>query len=179
MKNAGYFNNGFASTDFAATTNLLATGKAAMTINGDFTLSPTEQSNANIHLGMFPVPYVQGSQAPNVTTFVDVTVGVASQSKHQDAAKQFLQFFAQSDTMASFLNQRQGLATLTNAGQYTVDSALQQILPTLSTNATNELVMGTASDVSAVIWKEMQGVLTGTITVDQLLKDMDAANKPS
>jgi raffinose/stachyose/melibiose transport system substrate-binding protein len=179
LKNAGYFNDGFASTDFAATTNLLATGKAAMTINGDFTLSPTEQSNPNIHLGMFPVPYVQSGQTPQATTFVDVTVGIARQSKHQDAAKQFLQFFAQSDTMASFLNQRQGLATLTNAGQYTVDPALQQILPTLNTNATNELALGTASDVSSVIWKEMQGVLTDTITVEQFLKDMDTANKSS
>lgn len=174
----GYFNNGFSSSTFADTGNLLATGKAAMTVNGDFTLQPTETNNPNIHLGIFPLPYVQdGSVKPNLTTFVDVTLGIAAKSQHIDAAKQFLQYFAQPDVMASFLTQRQGLATLDNVGSYKVDPALTDALPLMQSQSLNEAVFGTTSNVETTMWKDAQAVLTGTMTPTQMLKDMDQAFK--
>ncbi|HLV97967.1 MAG TPA: ABC transporter substrate-binding protein [Ktedonobacterales bacterium] len=173
-----YFNTGFSSTDFAGTTDLLATGKAAMSVNGDFTLQPTETNNPNIHLGIFPLPYVQDSSTkPNLTTFVDVTLGVSAKSHNIPAAKQFLQYFAQPDVMASFLTQRGGLATLDNVGSYKVDPALTDALPLLGTQALNEAVFGTTSNVETTMWKDAQAVLTGSISPTQMLQDMDQAFK--
>jgi raffinose/stachyose/melibiose transport system substrate-binding protein len=175
---APYFNTGSSSTDFAGTANLLATGKAAMTVNGDFTLGPAETANPNIKLGIFPLPYVQDStKKPNLTTFVDVTLGISAKSKHADAAKQFLQYFAQPDVMASFLTQRQGLATFDNVSQYKVDTALTDALPLMKNQASNEAVFGTTSNVGQTMWKDAQAVLTGSMTPTQMLQDMDKAFK--
>lgn len=173
-----YFNTGFSSSTFADTANLLATGKAAMAVNGDFTLQPTETSNPTIPLGIFPLPYVQDSSVkPNLTTFVDVTLGISAKSQHIDAAKQFLQYFAQPDVMASFLTQRQGLATLDNVGSYKVDPALTAALPLMQSQSMNEAVFGTTSTVETTMWKDAQAVLTGTMTSVQMLQDMDQAFK--
>lgn len=173
-----YFNNGFSSSTFADSGDLLATSKAAMTVNGDFTLQPTEASNPNIHLGIFPLPYVQGSSVkPNLTSFVDVTLGISAKSQHIDTAKQFLQYVAQPDVMASFLTQRQGLATLDNVSSYKVDPALTHALPLLQHQSVNEVVIGTSSNVETALWKDAQAVLTGTMTQMQMLQDLDTVFK--
>jgi raffinose/stachyose/melibiose transport system substrate-binding protein len=173
-----YFNNGFSSSTFANTADLLATGKAAMTVNEDFTLQPTEISNPNIHLGIFPLPYVQDSSVkPNLTTSVDVTLGISAKSQHIDAAEQFLQYFTQPDVMAAFLAQRQGLAALDNVGSYKIDPALTNALPLMQSQSVNEAVFGTTSTVETTMWKDTQAVLTGTMTSVQMLKDMDQAFK--
>ncbi len=172
-----YFNNGFSSTTFANTADLLATGKAAMVVNGDFTLQPAHTTNPNVQLGIFPLPYGSGSAKPNFTSFVDQVDGIASKSQHIAEAKAFLQYFAQPNVMASFLTQRQGLATLDNVGSYTVDPALNGIPALLPTQSTNESVFNTNAAVESIIWKDTQAVLVGTTTSSQMLQDMDKAFK--
>src|SRR5438132_11676175 len=78
----GYFNRGALGTTYDQTTQLIAAGKAAMVVNGNWILAPIRKLNPNLQLGMFPLPYVQTGQPAWVSAAVGTTSAISATTKY-------------------------------------------------------------------------------------------------
>lgn len=70
---------------------LFFTGEAAMFPMGSWEIEVLREMNPDLDFGFFPMPSALGKEA-TITTWVDGSFAINANSKHKEAAKQFLQF---------------------------------------------------------------------------------------
>ena len=117
----GYFNQGALGTTYVQTTQLIAAGKAAMVVNGNWILAPIRQLNPNLQLGMFPLPYVQTGQPIWVSSAVGTTTAISATTKHPAEARKYLQFWARPDIMGLYLKEKIAYSSFTDISNPALD----------------------------------------------------------
>jgi len=87
---------GFAATAYSDEQALFTQGKAAMLIDGSWTISGIEKDAPTFKWSVFPVPAPKGKDQYQ-SFHVDAAIGLNAASKNQDAGKTFLQWLETSD----------------------------------------------------------------------------------
>jgi raffinose/stachyose/melibiose transport system substrate-binding protein len=172
LNQQGFFNSGPLGTTYQQTQDLITTGKAAMVVNGNWILAPLEQADSSLQLGMFPLPYNQAGQKPWVAAAVGEEMGISATSKHIAEAKKFVAFWARPDIMKLYLNAKKAYPAQSNVTP-DLDPAAAEMLPALNAGSYNFLDQKWPVGVQDVMLKDIQSVFGGTMTIDQMLKDMD------
>jgi ABC-type glycerol-3-phosphate transport system substrate-binding protein len=95
----GYFSPGVLSEGYEAVYKEVADGKSAMIIQGSWLPSFATGFNKDVQLASFILPNPSGNQAGSLL-FPDWNLGLNKNSKNKEAAIQFLDFLAQSDSLA-------------------------------------------------------------------------------
>jgi len=171
----GYFNQGGLGTTYVQTTQLIAAGKAAMVVNGNWILAPIRQLNPNLQMGMFPLPYVQAGQPIWVSSAVGTTTAISATTKHPAEARKYLQFWARPDIMGLYLKEKIAYSSFTNISNPALDPAAQEMVAPLKVGAYNFLDQNWPVGVQNVMLKDIQGVFAGSTSIPQMLQDMDTA----
>jgi raffinose/stachyose/melibiose transport system substrate-binding protein len=87
----GYTNKDMFSTTYDMGTDLVATGKAAMVVQGDWDANDMVKKYPNAQIGMFPLPIVANAR---YTSGFTAAFTIPLKSKHVEAAKALLRYFA-------------------------------------------------------------------------------------
>ena len=80
-----------------------ANGKAAMMINGNWTIPEFKKTNKNMNVNLFALPTSNDQSKNYVTSGVDVLLAVSNKSANVDAAKKFVEYMMQSDTVQKYI----------------------------------------------------------------------------
>ncbi len=171
----GYFNQGPLGTTYVQTTQLIAAGKAAMVVNGNWILAPIRQLNPSLQLGMFPLPYVQTGQPIWISSAVGTTTAISSTTKHPVEARKYLQFWARPDIMALYLKEKVAYSSFTDTSNPALDPAARDMVAPLKVGAYNFLDQNWPVGVQDTMLKDIQGVFAGSVSIPKMLSDMDAA----
>jgi raffinose/stachyose/melibiose transport system substrate-binding protein len=169
----GYFNQGGLGTTYNQTTQLIAAGKAAMVVNGNWILAPIRQLNPGLQLGMFPLPYVQAGQPIWISSAVGTTTGISATTKYPAEARKYLQFWARPDIMALYLKEKIAYSSFTDISNPALDPAAQEMVAPLKAGSYNFLDQNWPLGVQDVMLKDIQGVFAGSTSIAQMLQDMD------
>lgn len=176
LERNGDFNTNLLNTTYDQTTQLVADEKAAMVVNGNWTLGTIEELNPDIQLGMFPLPYSQNSKQIRVSAAVGTMMGISATTKHPVEAKEYLDFWARPDIIKLFLDSEQAFSTYKNVNVH-LDPAAEEMEPALKQGSYNFLDQKWPPGVQDVMQKDIQFVLSGDYTINKMLKDMDQAYK--
>ncbi|HZO76334.1 MAG TPA: extracellular solute-binding protein [Ktedonobacteraceae bacterium] len=171
----GYFNQGGLGTTYVQTTQLMAAGKAAMVVNGNWILAPIKQLNPNLQLDMFPLPYVQPGQPIWISSAVGTTTAISATTKHPVEARKYLQFWARPDIMALYLKEKVAYSSFTDVSNPALDPAAQAMVAPLKVGSYNFLDQNWPVGVQDVMLKDIQGVFAGSMSIPQMLQDMDTS----
>jgi len=172
LNQGGYFNSGGLGTTYQQTQDLITSGKAAMVVQGNWILAPLKQADPSLQLGMFPLPYNKAGQKPWVAAAVGEEMGVSSKTKHAEEAKKFVAFWSRPDIMKLYLDAKKAYPAQNNVTP-DLDPAAAEMLPALQAGSYNFLDQKWPVGVQDVMLKDIQSVFGGTMTIDQMLKDMD------
>jgi raffinose/stachyose/melibiose transport system substrate-binding protein len=175
LNTRGYFNQGPLGTDYNQTTQIIAAGKAAMVVNGNWILAPIRQLNPNLQLGMFPLPYVQAGQPIWVSSAVGTTTAISAATKHPAEARKYLQFWARPDIMGLYLKEKVAYSSFTDISNPALDPAAQDMVAPLKVGSYNFLDQNWPVGVQSVLMQDVQSVLAGSMTIPHMLQDMDTA----
>jgi len=126
----------------------------------------------SLQLGMFPLPYNKAGQKPWVAAAVGEEMGVSSKTKHAEEAKKFVAFWSRPDIMKLYLDAKKAYPAQNNVTP-DLDPAAAEMLPALQAGSYNFLDQKWPVGVQDVMLKDIQSVFGGTMTIDQMLKDMD------
>ncbi len=173
LNTAGYLPRTILGTSYQDSEDMLATGKAAMTISGQFSVASAKQTNPAVDLGMFPMPYTADRA---VTTYVDVTLGVAKTSKHVEEAKKFLQFFADAQNASQYLSAVGSFSPFSGITP-DLDPAMKQLVPFMQASSRDLLLIAYPGTANDTLEKGIQAMWAGTESPSQVLQDMDKSTK--
>jgi raffinose/stachyose/melibiose transport system substrate-binding protein len=171
----GYFNLGALGTTYDQTTQLIASGKAAMVVNGNWILAPIRRLNSGLQLGMFPLPYVQAGQPIWVSSGVGTTTAISAMTKYPAEARKYLQFWARADIMKLYLEKKIAYSSFSDISNPALDPAAQDMLTPLKVGTYGSLDQNWPVGVQDVILKDIQSVFAGSMSIAQMLQDMDTA----
>ncbi|MEK8131967.1 extracellular solute-binding protein [Paenibacillus filicis] len=88
----GYLTPDMLGMDYDQALDEFATGKAAMWESGNWAIESMKKKNANLNLGFFPIPAIEGK--PWLMGGPGAAWAVSKTSKNVEAAKTFLEFWA-------------------------------------------------------------------------------------
>jgi raffinose/stachyose/melibiose transport system substrate-binding protein len=92
LEQKGYFNPSSLGTTFDQTMNMVATGKAAMAVNGNWIIMGIQSAAPDIELGMFPLPYAKAGEKVYVSSAVGTTITIAADTRFPEEAKKISGF---------------------------------------------------------------------------------------
>ncbi|WP_052889245.1 ABC transporter substrate-binding protein [Thermogemmatispora carboxidivorans] len=170
----GYFNQGALGTTYVQTTQMMAAGKAAMVVNGNWILAPIRQLNPKLDLGMFPLPYGEAGQSIWVSSAVGTTLAISSTTRYPAEARQYLQFWARPDIMALYLKEKVAYSSFLDISNPALDPAAQEMVAPLKVGSYNFLDQNWPLGVQDSMFKDIQAVFAGSMSIDQMLQDMDS-----
>ncbi|MDR0300602.1 MAG: extracellular solute-binding protein [Streptococcaceae bacterium] len=113
-----------------------AQGKAAMLINGSWTIPVIRQTNKTINFGIVPFPTTNDTSKNTLSSGVDVLLAIGKNSKHQEADKKFVTFMLKKEQAAKYIKEQAAFSAITGVDQ--TDSAM--------TAASKEIAGGHVSD---------------------------------
>jgi raffinose/stachyose/melibiose transport system substrate-binding protein len=171
----GYFNKGNLGTSYDQMVQLMATGKAAMEIMGNWGLPPIVAANPQADLGMFPLPYAEPGKKIWVSSAIALGLGISASTKHPNEAKLYLDFWAQADNNAQLLTQAKSFPVFKDVNP-NLDPTLKELVPFLNVGTYNFLDQNWPAGVQDTMFKDIQNVLADggkSFPIDSMLKDMD------
>ena len=110
-----YSNSDLASMDYSTGNQMVALGKAAMTIQGIWVCSAIRQSNPDVELGMFLPPPADGQTKETMIFGPDFTLGVSSKTKYADEALKFLEFLTTDEAAKIWTDKVQTISAIKNS----------------------------------------------------------------
>lgn len=97
LKQKGYLNVDVLTAKNDDTTKAFADNKAAIALNGFGIADAVKKLNPDVKVGFFPVPSFYKTDAPVIVGGETDAWGIWKDTKHLDAAKKFIEFFARPD----------------------------------------------------------------------------------
>ena len=94
-----------------------ANGKAAMLINGSWTVPVIRQTNAKINFGLIPFPTTNDTSKNYLSSGVDVLFAVSKNSKHQDADQKFISFMMESENAQTYSKEQEAFSAIKGVEQ--------------------------------------------------------------
>lgn len=166
-------------TDWNTACTMLATGKAAMVVSGDWTSNNVADMGEKVDLGAFVLP-VSNDVAKNVLSYpgAGMSYAISSETEHRDEAVSFVEFMTTKEAGQAYVDAGIGICVMKDVEAPELDNALSDI--TRIVNAGDACVFPSDTDQN---FKDeyrdaFQNVvstflLNGGTDVDQVLADLD------
>lgn len=186
---AGLFQTGYDSQDYATSQNLFTNGQAAMWYMGSWetAMATNEDIEEDIrtNIRVFTMPTVEGGKAAatDISAWNGGGYAVSAKSEVKDEAIKFLNYMYQPDKLSKYgWENGVGLSAQDQNDFITGDESelLKQIVDTLaaSTNLSGTPINDCGpSAFKTSIESEIQGVSNGTVSVDDFLANIGASCK--
>lgn len=158
---------------------VFVTGAAAMYIDGNWSLPGMQAANPELNVGMFPMPSNAAGEKVVASAAVGTTFAINKSSKVIDAAKKYLEFWAQSENQSIWAKSQQAFMTIKGeTGE--VNKSLQYIADIVASGSSYPF-LDQGWEFGGVATTEMmtsaQGVYLKAIKPDGMLENMDKAWK--
>ncbi|GHD51665.1 carbohydrate-binding protein [Mycetocola manganoxydans] len=121
---AGYSNENAASRTYGDGNVAFANGEAAMLMQGPWALGEIAKTNDELNLGTFPLPVTDNPDDLKVRVNLDLALWIPEISDAQDAARTFVSFLMEQDTMDEYNATYLGFGTTTDAAPVTDERIL-------------------------------------------------------
>lgn len=177
---AGYFTDNPIGTDASVACQLLATGKAAMFITGNWEYSvaaaATEEGTS---IGFFPLPLNQPGDEIRISTAANEGMCINANSKNLEAAKIALDYYFSTEVQTAIMKDFGGVST--NATVTSEDPFVQEMSEALNNNTLvpggffggSDYLFPKSSSFNKEV--ECQSLMAGLITPEQFCEKMDQA----
>jgi raffinose/stachyose/melibiose transport system substrate-binding protein len=174
LNGAGCFQKGAAAAGFPQLTQLLGSGKASMVGAPIASIKTVTDSGAKVNMSAFAMPG-DTADATRLTASPNYAMGASARSKSIDAAKKFLDFFAQPAQADAWAEGR---------GDVSLEQAAKGSLPPTFSNVESYFTDDKALPFPPLTWhagvqetlgKQLTGLITGQVNEDQVLQAMDQA----
>lgn len=114
-----YTNSDAASKIYGDGNTAMAQGKAAMYLQGPWAFSEIAKTNAKAPLGTFPLPMTNNPADLKVAVNVDLAAMIPEQSRHQEEAKDFMNYMFQKKVIDAYNASQLGYGPLTDSAPET------------------------------------------------------------
>lgn len=165
-------------TDWSSALNMLASGKAAMLLNGSYTMASVKEINPDCNLGIFPLPVTEDPEEALLPIHASASGWcVYKDSEEKDAALKFVEFLSTSEA-GTLMQNLKGEISPNKDSEVDADSDLYEIM--------NYIDEGKVFDYTGYselfISDELEGILTDveteflmddSMTVEQALQTLD------
>ena len=169
----GYFHPGVLGTTYDQTIQLMATGRAAMVVQGNWILPGIRSAAPDMELGMFPLPAVEKGQDIWISSAVGATMAISSKTKNSDAARKFVAFWMRPDIMKLYLMEKKAFSAIKSVS-VDFDPAAAELAPFLAKGKTYPFLdQNWPTGPQDVLFKVIQEVFVGAKTIDQALAAID------
>lgn len=172
----GYFAENFLGSDVNTASALVANGKAAMLICGNWQYTAIKAANEDADIGFFAAPLNANGEKLAMCTDANGGICINAGSKNLKAAKDALNYYLSKENQTLVINEVKGVPV--NKGVILEDPFAKDIVAAMATAS----VLPTFSYFSssfkpaAITFapdKEFQGLLANSGTVEDLVKRMD------
>ena len=102
-------------------------GKAAMVLDGNFSVAPIRQLDGEFPVGMFAMPASENEDINNITAGVDVMLSVMKDTKYPDEAKEFVEFLVEKEQAQKYMDNQSSFSPINGTKQ--IDSAVEALVP--------------------------------------------------
>lgn len=173
-----YTNSDPFGTDWSSALNMLASGKAAMLLNGSYTMASVKEINPDCNLGIFPLPVTEDPDEALLPIHASASGWcVYKDSEEKDAALKFVEFLSTSEA-GTLMQNIKGEISPNKDSEVDEDSDLYEIM--------NYIEEGNVFDYTGYselfISDELEGILTDveteflmdeSMSVEQALETLD------
>lgn len=172
LNEKGFFNEGVLGTTYDQTAQLLASGQAAMVVNGTWMIPNLRAIKEDLDLGMFPLPYTVDANDP---AWISVGPGafwaINAETKHPTETKKYLEFLSQPENNKIWLNGKKAFPVFTDASA-DLDPALKDMEQYVQGGTYPFLDTNWPAGVQDTMFSEIQSVFSGG-SIEGMLKKMD------
>ncbi|MFC5468503.1 ABC transporter substrate-binding protein [Cohnella suwonensis] len=175
LNDKGYFNKGVLGTSYDQSVQLMATGKAAMMVMGNWALPAILGVNKDADLGMFPLPYAEAGKPVYVSSAIALGIGASAKTEHPDEVKKYIDFWAEPENNELLLKQAQAFPVFTDVNP-DLSPTLKELVPYLNVGTYNFLDQKWPQGVQDTMFTGIQNVLVDggkSYSIDKMLKEMD------
>ena len=176
LEKRGYFNEGFLGTTYDQMVQMLATGKAAMMVMGNWSLSPIQLTNPSADIGMFPLPYGDTGKPVWVSSGVSIGIGASSSTPYPEEVRKYLAFWGRPDINTMFLENTKSFSVYKDV-KPVLDPALAEIEPAFQAGTYPFLDQNWPSGVQDTLFQVLQNWMAagGSYSVNKALSELDKA----
>lgn len=94
-----YVQSSAVNTDYNSGNAMIASGEAAMLVQGPWAVAPIREVNPNVNLGSFPFPGTNDPAANGLVASSDLSLALSAQAEGNKAATQFLEYLMSPDVV--------------------------------------------------------------------------------
>lgn len=165
-----YFPDNYTGLGMDDIRTIFATEQAAMVINGHFEIPSIMRLNEDLQLDAFPVPPVDASGKPTISTWVDGSFGINAKSKYKEEAKKFLEFMTTKEYGSIILNKLNSPTPI--PGVSTEDPLTNKLAQLAQTSGVPYFAVtflgGGSPTTKGTIENEMQGMFLKQVNAQQV-----------
>ncbi|WP_373232359.1 ABC transporter substrate-binding protein [Cohnella sp.] len=174
LEKKGYFNEGFLGTTYDQMVQMLATGKAAMMVMGNWSLGPIQLTNPNANIGMFPLPYGDPDKPNWVSSGVSIGIGASSATPYPEDVKKYLAYWSRPDIYTLFLEKTKSFSVYKDVTPE-LDPAQAEIELAFQAGTYPFLDQNWPSGVQDTLFQVLQNLMAGggTYPVGKALSELD------
>ncbi|MCU6711041.1 extracellular solute-binding protein [Paenibacillus sp. J5C_2022] len=179
LEEAGYLTEKSTGVSLDQAQQAFATGKAAMYIDGNWSLPGITSSNPDLKVGMFPMPSNDEGRDVIASAAVGTTFAINKSTKAADAAKRYLAFWSETENQKIWAKSQQAFMTI-KGETGDVNPSLQHIAEVVASGKSYPFLdQGWAFGGAATteLMNSAQGVYLKVITPKEMLANMDKAWK--
>jgi raffinose/stachyose/melibiose transport system substrate-binding protein len=169
----GYFNNDALGTDYNLSTDLMASGEAAMLVQGNWALASLADKAPDVEWGMFPLPYDNGGDVW-VSAAIGGLLAISADAEHAEEAKAYLDFWASPEVQEIYLTAKKAFPASRGVNPV-LDPAAAEMIPYMQTGSYPFLDQNWPAGVQGVMLEGIQSVFAGELTIEEMLQEMDTA----
>jgi len=173
LEEKGFFNDDVMGTGLDSMFQMMASGDAAMSVIVSPMIGAIRGMNPEIELGVFPLPYVKEGETIYVSTGTSNVFAVNANTKHPEAAKQYLDFLSQPDNMMVLIEG--SLSAFVDVPSQ-ADPAIMETEDAMKKGTYTMLDTIWPNTVQPTLFTAVQKVFTGQ-SIEAALKEMDDAFK--
>jgi raffinose/stachyose/melibiose transport system substrate-binding protein len=168
----GFFPEGVLAAGYEAVYQDVASGKAAMIIQGTWLPGFTSGMNPDLKLGSFIMPNPTGGESAALL-YPDWNLGINKNSKNKEAAGKFLDFIAQKENI-EYLDAEWIAVPAFADVEVDLGEAMQGYLDGLSKYTVYQPWYPNVADPNYEFVKVITDLMSGKVTIDEALKSYDS-----
>ena len=164
------------SSDYAEMCHQIASGTAAMGIQGDWSYEETEKIDPNASLGMIGLPIDEDPAHSTVLADVAEVLYVSSASEHPEAAKEFIKWILSKEG-AEFLGNMTKTPSPANSNPEIELNPFAKDGSQWVVDGNNTAIFAWdywAAGIMDLVGKDLQAYFTGAMTLEEMVADLDA-----
>jgi raffinose/stachyose/melibiose transport system substrate-binding protein len=172
---AGGYNPDALGMDYNASAAEFAGGEAAMFIQGSFAIPSIRAAAPDLNMSVFPLPYGHEGDDRVASVGFGSMLAVPKTAPNLAGAKEFLTFLTDPEVLTPFLEKSAAFSGITGITPQ-LDPSLDALAALVESNSAEyNLAGGTTAPVNAALSTGVQGLMSGTMTVADVLASMDRA----